>query len=148
MAEIQRSLLGQGLWYVGWPLRQLLLLIIRVYRKWISPALPASCKYHPSCSAYAVQSLERHGAGKGALLATWRLLKCNPFSQGGVNPIPERGHWRADVYPNGDPRVADKAQSLGDGGGSEPGEPNRHPGQGRSMPASKTESTKFLAPGV
>ena len=60
---------------------------IRAYRRVLSPALPARCKYHPSCSAYAVQAIESYGILRGAVLAAWRLLRCNPFSHGGYDPV-------------------------------------------------------------
>ena len=60
---------------------------IRAYQRLISPALPRRCKYHPTCSAYAVQAIERYGILRGAVLATWRLLRCNPFSHGGYDPV-------------------------------------------------------------
>ncbi len=56
---------------------------IRFYRRFISPGIPPRCKYHPSCSAYAVQSIERYGILRGLVLAVWRVLRCNPFSHGG-----------------------------------------------------------------
>jgi uncharacterized protein len=59
---------------------------IRLYARVISPLLPARCKYHPSCSAYAVQAIERYGILRGSVLAAWRLLRCNPFSHGGYDP--------------------------------------------------------------
>jgi putative membrane protein insertion efficiency factor len=99
------SILASTLRVVGWPFRTLLLLLIHGYRRFISPMLPPTCKYHPSCSAYAVTAVERHGAAKGALLAGWRLLRCNPFSLGGFDPVPERGRWQPDVYPDGRPRL-------------------------------------------
>lgn len=66
---------------------------IRLYQKYISPGLPARCRYAPTCSQYAVESLEVHGVLKGTLLAVWRLLRCNPFTKGGVDRVPARGHW-------------------------------------------------------
>ena len=59
---------------------------IRFYMRVISPALPPRCKYHPSCSAYAVQAIESYGILRGCVLAVWRLLRCNPFSHGGYDP--------------------------------------------------------------
>ncbi len=61
---------------------------IRVYQRLISPALPQRCKYHPSCSAYAVQAIRRYGILRGLVLAGWRLLRCNPWSHGGYDPVP------------------------------------------------------------
>jgi uncharacterized protein len=60
---------------------------IRAYRRWISPAFPRRCKYEPTCSAYAVDAIERFGVGRGLLLGAWRLLRCNPFSHGGYDPV-------------------------------------------------------------
>ena len=60
----------------------------------ISPALPRRCKYHPTCSAYAVQAIESYGILRGAVLAAWRLLRCNPFSHGGLRP-----RVRTDALP-------------------------------------------------
>ena len=68
-------------------MRAVLVAPIRLYQRLISPALPRRCKYHPSCSEYAVQSLRRHGLVKGSALAGWRLLRCNPWSRGGFDPV-------------------------------------------------------------
>jgi uncharacterized protein len=70
--------------------KRALLAPIRAYQRWISPSRPRRCRYEPSCSAYAVEAIERHGAGRGFLLASWRLLRCNPFSHGGFDPVPEK----------------------------------------------------------
>ena len=75
-------------------LKRLMIAPIRFYRRFISPALPPSCRYYPSCSLYAIGAIERHGAGKGLLLAIWRILRCNPFSGGGYDPVPEKGKWK------------------------------------------------------
>jgi putative membrane protein insertion efficiency factor len=60
---------------------------IRLYRRFVSPGLPARCKYEPSCSRYAVQAIERYGILRGLVLAAWRLLRCNPWSHGGHDPV-------------------------------------------------------------
>ena len=60
---------------------------IRLYQRLISPALPRRCKYEPTCSAYAAEALRTHGPFRGIVLATWRLLRCNPFSHGGHDPV-------------------------------------------------------------
>jgi uncharacterized protein len=60
---------------------------IRLYQRVISPALPRRCKYHPTCSAYAVQAIGSYGILRGSVLAVWRLLRCNPFSHGGYDPV-------------------------------------------------------------
>ena len=68
--------------------RHLMILAVRGYQVSLSPLLPASCRYHPSCSAYAVEALERHGAWRGSWLAARRILRCNPFVAGGFDPVP------------------------------------------------------------
>jgi putative membrane protein insertion efficiency factor len=68
-------------------LRALVIAPIRLYQRVISPGLAPRCKYHPSCSAYAVQAIERYGILRGSVLAAWRLLRCNPFSLGGYDPV-------------------------------------------------------------
>jgi putative membrane protein insertion efficiency factor len=70
--------------------KRALLALIRAYQRRISPALPRRCRYEPTCSAYAVEAIARFGAARGALLAAWRLLRCNPFSHGGFDPVPRR----------------------------------------------------------
>jgi putative membrane protein insertion efficiency factor len=67
--------------------RRIALAPVRGYQRLISPALPRRCKYHPTCSAYAVQAVESYGILRGAVLAAWRLLRCNPFSHGGYDPV-------------------------------------------------------------
>ena len=63
---------------------------IKAYSRAISPALPRRCKYEPTCSAYAVESVERFGVIRGLVLAVWRLFRCNPFSHGGFDPVRDR----------------------------------------------------------
>jgi putative membrane protein insertion efficiency factor len=70
--------------------KRVLLASIRAYQRRISPAFPRRCRYEPSCSSYTVESIERFGVPRGTLLAGWRLLRCNPFSHGGFDPVPER----------------------------------------------------------
>ena len=71
-------------------MKRVLLALIRFYQKYISPMKRGgTCKYIPTCSEYARQAIEKHGALKGKVLAVWRLLRCNPFSQGGIDPVPE-----------------------------------------------------------
>jgi putative membrane protein insertion efficiency factor len=67
---------------------RVLMLPIVAYRRWISPALPARCRFYPSCSAYAVEAISTHGALRGVRLAVWRLLRCQPFNAGGYDPVP------------------------------------------------------------
>ena len=67
--------------------RKLFLLPLRAYQRLLSPLLGNRCKYYPSCSEYAAQAIERYGILRGLVLAGWRLLRCNPFSHGGYDPV-------------------------------------------------------------
>ena len=60
---------------------------IKVYRRFVSPMLPPSCRYWPSCSEYALQAIEKHGVLKGGLMGAWRVTRCNPWSEGGIDPV-------------------------------------------------------------
>ena len=74
--------------------RTLLVAPIRLYQRAISPALPSRCKYHPSCSHYAVEAVRRYGVLRGIVLAGWRLLRCNPWSHGGVDFVEDQTLFR------------------------------------------------------
>lgn len=63
------------------------LVLIGGYQRWISPLLPPSCRFYPSCSQYGYEAIERYGVIKGGALALWRLLRCNPLSKGGFDPV-------------------------------------------------------------
>ena len=67
--------------------RGVFLLPVRLYQRFISPVLPARCRYHPTCSAYAVEAVRSYGVLRGSILAAWRLLRCNPLSAGGFDPV-------------------------------------------------------------
>ncbi|MFR8010190.1 MAG: membrane protein insertion efficiency factor YidD [Clostridia bacterium] len=73
-------------------MKTILLALIRFYRKYISPRKPSVCKYYPTCSTYALEAVERFGFLKGGALAIWRILRCNPLSRGGYDPVPEETH--------------------------------------------------------
>ena len=68
---------------------------IRLYQQLISPALPRRCKYEPTCSAYAVEAIRTYGPLRGFVLAVWRVLRCNPFSHGGYDPVGEQRLFRS-----------------------------------------------------
>ncbi len=70
------------------PVARVLLLPVNFYRRWISPVLPPSCRFEPSCSAYAVEALMTHGALRGSWLTVRRLLRCGPWHPGGYDPVP------------------------------------------------------------
>ena len=69
------------------PIRVALIWAVRSYQTLISPALPRSCKYHPSCSQYAIDAVTQYGVMRGFVLAAWRLMRCNPLSYGGYDPV-------------------------------------------------------------
>lgn len=73
-------------------MKRVLIALLKFYKREISPLLPNACKYTPTCSEYAMEAIEVHGALKGSLLAAWRLLRCNPFSRGGYDPVPKPHH--------------------------------------------------------
>jgi uncharacterized protein len=74
------------------------ILLLRGYQRFLSPLFPARCKYYPSCSEYAVQAIGRYGILRGSVLAAWRLLRCNPFSHGGYDPVSEQTLFRRHAH--------------------------------------------------
>lgn len=70
-------------------MKKVLVFLVKGYQKVISPLFPPSCRYYPTCSHYTVQAVEKHGAFKGALMGTSRILRCNPFVRGGVDKVPD-----------------------------------------------------------
>lgn len=77
-----------------WPQRAAVI-CLRAYQRVISPWLGPRCRFYPSCSEYALQSVERFGLLRGTGLAAWRLLRCHPFHPGGLDPVPQRHHKHA-----------------------------------------------------
>ncbi len=76
------------------PAAALLIAPIRFYQRFITPYTPASCRHYPTCSTYAVTALRTRGALVGTALTVWRVLRCNPWSAGGIDYVPPKGHWR------------------------------------------------------
>ncbi len=72
--------------------KKLLVLLVRLYQLCISPLLGPKCRFYPSCSSYAIDAIDKHGAGKGSLLAVARLCKCHPWHPGGFDPVPEKSN--------------------------------------------------------
>jgi uncharacterized protein len=80
-------------WALGLPARAVLIGLLLAYRAVVGPMFPPRCRFHPSCSAYALEAVRVHGAVKGAALAAWRVLRCSPLTTGGPDPVPPRGLW-------------------------------------------------------
>jgi len=87
MAELSITSLRRGV-------RRLAVFPIRLYQWFLSPLLGQRCRYYPSCSEYAVQAVQRFGILRGAVLAGWRLLRCNPWSRGGFDPVDDQRLFR------------------------------------------------------
>lgn len=96
-------------------IKEFLAAIVRAYQVVLSPLLPRTCKYHPSCSRYALDALGEYGAFRGSVLAVWRILRCNPFSHGGYDPVAQQHLFRARPAPGAGLRIA----------GHEPGSDSR-----------------------
>ncbi|PWJ72239.1 UNVERIFIED_CONTAM: hypothetical protein C7383_12045 [Murimonas intestini] len=69
-------------------MKKILITMIKLYRKYLSPLKRTKCPYIPTCSTYGLEAIEKYGAIKGTILACWRILRCNPFSKGGYDPVP------------------------------------------------------------
>ena len=69
-------------------MKQIFIFIINLYRKYLSPLKTTHCPYYPCCSQYGLEAIQKYGAIKGGFLAAWRILRCNPFSKGGYDPVP------------------------------------------------------------
>ena len=104
MRELWEAVWVRG---IGKFLSLVLIAPIRLYQLTISPMLGDVCRYHPSCSKYAVGALRTHGPFKGLTLLTYRLVRCTPLTRGGLDPVPQRGFWRPDIHPDGRPRITE-----------------------------------------
>lgn len=80
------------------PARLAVIAPIIFWSRWISPALPPRCKYEPSCSRYAIQAIEKLGILRGLAVAAWRLMRCNPFSRGGLDRLEDRRFFCDKAY--------------------------------------------------
>jgi putative membrane protein insertion efficiency factor len=68
-------------------MKSLALALLRLYKRWISPTFPPSCRYVPTCSEYALEAVDRYGVWRGGMISAWRLLRCHPFAKGGLDPV-------------------------------------------------------------
>lgn len=80
-------------------MKTILIWLVRGYKRFISPLLPPSCRYYPTCSSYMITALSRHGLIKGLLMGTARILRCNPFVKGGFDPVPDYFTLRRNPHP-------------------------------------------------
>lgn len=72
-------------------MKHVMIWLIRLYKKYISPLKPPCCRFTPTCSAYAIEAFQKRGFFAGFILMTWRILRCNPFGRGGYDPVPDKG---------------------------------------------------------
>lgn len=96
-------------------LEKFLLTLIRAYRYVLSPWVGSSCRFWPTCSAYSMEAIERHGALRGGWMTVARIARCHPYGAGGVDPVPEQFRWRCWCHANA------TVDAAGDAG-----EPRRH----------------------
>ena len=108
------------LWVAGAPARWVLLGAISLYRLTLSGWLGGQCRFSPTCSRYAEEAIREHGAFKGSVLMVRRVLRCNPFGRGGLDPVPPgRGHKSAadrsshSTYDNAIPSVMERTEKRG-----------------------------------
>jgi len=96
--------------------RRIVVALLRLYQRVVSPLYGPSCRFYPSCSSYAVLAVERHGALKGGGLAVWRVLRCNPWNPGGVDDVPSRGDrlesGACDHEPGAGAMTTDRREGL------------------------------------
>jgi putative membrane protein insertion efficiency factor len=103
---------------VAMALRGLVIVPLKLYQRFVSPALPRRCKYEPTCSAYAVQAVRELGVLRGTVLAAWRVARCNPFSHGGYDPVEAQTLFRRAAAPP--PSTAARASASPSGHGGKP----------------------------
>ena len=78
-------------------MKKIFIFLIRAYRKFVSPLKKPCCRFRPTCSQYAIEAIEKHGAFLGSLMAFARILRCNPYNAGGYDPVPERFSLKSNV---------------------------------------------------
>ncbi len=78
-------------------MKHIMIALVKLYRKFISPIKPPCCRFTPTCSAYALEAFTKRGFFAGLILTIWRILRCNPFFKGGYDPVPDRGFRRVPV---------------------------------------------------
>ena len=78
-------------------MKHVMIWLVGLYRKFISPLKPPCCRFTPTCSAYAIEAFQKRGFFVGLILTVWRILRCNPFCKGGYDPVPEKGLRNHDI---------------------------------------------------
>ena len=114
------------------PVRRALLAVVGFYSRAISPALPPRCRFYPTCSAYAAEAIERHGAARGSWLAVRRILKCAPWHPGGLDPVPPRRDSPSCASPTG---------TASDGRAGRTADPDRTAPRGAGAPISEEQAS-------
>ena len=87
-------------------MKHIMIWLIGLYRRYISPLKPPCCRFTPTCSAYAIEAFRKRGFFVGFILTVWRILRCNPFSKGGYDPVPEKGFRNRDTSKNQEESIA------------------------------------------
>lgn len=90
---------------------RVLVVLLSGYRRFISPLFPPRCRFYPSCSAYALEAVQVHGALRGSWLAARRLSRCHPFHAGGIDPVPPRAAGSPGAEPPAKPRQAERTET-------------------------------------
>lgn len=93
-------------------MKYIFIFLIKIYKTAISPFLPNSCRFYPTCSEYSSQALMKHGAVKGLILSVWRVLRCNPYNKGGFDPVPDTFSF---TKRNSESVEVDKTDGIGCG---------------------------------
>ena len=83
-------------------MKHVMIWLVRLYQKYISPLKRPCCRFTPTCSSYAIEAFQKRGFFIGMILTVWRILRCNPFSKGGYDPVPERGLRNRNKSSNGE----------------------------------------------
>lgn len=95
-------------------MKHLMIGLVRLYQKFISPLKPPCCRFTPTCSAYAIEAFSKRGFFVGLILTVWRILRCNPWSRGGYDPVPERGLRNPKNCRNNQGDTSERAHADGD----------------------------------
>ncbi len=107
-------------------MKYVMIWLIGLYRKFISPIKPKCCRFTPTCSAYAIEAFKKRGFFAGLILTAWRILRCNPFCRGGYDPVPDKGFRRVKNISTGDDERCE-CHREGDAYGAKPQDVDNSP---------------------